>query len=135
LPGQLPGQLPGVTVGPAPGSPESYAQASSIIGRLAKGIQGSSAIQEVTGIGSILKDIADGLAQGAKGAKSSIVARQLPAGAAPGSLESFQQASSIIAGLAKGLQGTAILMSGDISNMLGSLAQGLGQAGKAGKSS
>ncbi|KAF2664896.1 hypothetical protein BT63DRAFT_464151 [Microthyrium microscopicum] len=110
---------------PAPGSPESFQQASSIIGGLAKGLGGSPG---GAGIGSILQGLADGIGAAGKSGKSAIVARQVPATPAPGSPESFKQASSIIGGLAKGLGGAP--GGAGIGSILQGLADGIGQAGK-----
>jgi len=57
----LPGLVPGM---PAVGSPESWQQASSIVGGLANGLKGS-----MPGIAEMMQGLADGLAKGGQAAK------------------------------------------------------------------
>jgi hypothetical protein len=120
---------------PTPGSPESFIQAGSIIGGLAKALQGSKGFQSVpfgTDSANALQGLADGLTKAGKGGAAK---RQAPASPPPpGSPQSYAQASAILGGLAKGLQGSSSIPFGQFAGTeLAGLAEGLGKAGQAAK--
>jgi hypothetical protein len=111
---------------PAPGSPESFAQAASIIGGIASGLKGSSSIPFAADAASALDGIAKGLGgagQAAKKPPGRMTVRQI---AAAGSPESKAQAAAILTALAEGLKGTAIPYSNEASAALANIAKALG---------
>jgi hypothetical protein len=111
---------------PAPGNPESFAQAASIIGGLAQGLKGQTWIP----FGADAASVFEGLAKGLRGAGQAasgkgLAARQAPAAGSP---QSYAEAGAIISGLAQGLKGTSIPFADSASAALASIAKGLGSA-------
>jgi hypothetical protein len=116
---------------PAPGSPESFAQASQIIGQIAKGLQGFQGLPFGKDSASALQGLADGLGKAGQSAKAGATA--VPAA---GSAEANAQASAILQGLANGLKGTSWIpfagtASSGLSGVAGGLAAGAKPAGSA----
>lgn len=139
-PGRLAARQVPVTT-PAPGSPESYAQAASILGGLASGLKGMTGVPFGTDAAKALDGLAKGLgsagqvAAGSKPPGRLTVRQTVPVTTpAPGSPESFAQAASILGGLASGLKGSSnIPFASDAASALDGIAKGLGSAGQAAK--
>jgi hypothetical protein len=110
-PGVLPGQ-------PAPCTPESFAQASSIIGQLAKGLQGLTNVPFGASSASALQGLAEGLGKAGKATSA------MPGSAAAlGSAMQVAQAGAILQGLANGLKGGKnIPFSGQAAGALSGIA-------------
>jgi hypothetical protein len=114
-----------VPVVPALGSPESFAQAASILGGIASGLKGQSSIPFAADAASALDGLAKGLGNAGQAAKKSPGRMALRQIAAAGSPESKAQAAAILTGLAQGLKGTSIPYGNDASAALTSIAKGL----------
>ncbi|KAE9980054.1 hypothetical protein EG328_009064 [Venturia inaequalis] len=112
---------------PALGSPESFAQAASILGGIGKGVGGLTSIPFAADSGKALEGLAKGLGQAGSSAPKT------GGTAATGSAQQQAEASAIINGLGNGLKGAGSIPFGkDAGGILSGIAQGLGGKGLGG---